>query len=55
MPDRLLFALLAADGVAGDDVAELVSDDALDLVDIVGGVEQPRLEVDGLAPSRRRR
>ena len=35
--------------VAGDDVAELVRDDALDLVHIVGELDQARLEIDGLA------
>ena len=46
---RLLLALAAADRVAGDDVAELVRDHALDLVHVVRGLDQARLEVDGLA------
>ena len=46
---RLLLALPAADRVAGDDVTELVRDHALDLVDVVRRLDQPRLEIDGLS------
>ena len=48
-PDRLVLPARAADRIAGDDVAELVRDDALELVHIVGGLEKPRLDIDGLA------
>ena len=45
---RLLLALAAPDRIAGDDVAELVGDDALDLVHIVRGLDQAGLKIDGL-------
>ena len=48
-PRRLLLALAAADRIPGDDVAELVRDDALQLVHIVRGLDQTGLHVDGLA------
>ena len=35
--------------MAAGDMADLVRDDALDLVDIVGRVDQPAVDVDGLA------
>ena len=45
---RLLSALTAANGVAGDDVAELVRDHALDLVHIVRSFDQAGLKIDRL-------
>ena len=48
-PGRCLGALLQADRVAAGDVAELVRDDALQLVHIVGRLEQARLDIDRLA------
>ena len=49
MPVASFAPLAAADGIAGDDVAELVRDHALQLVDIVGRLDQARLDVDRLA------
>ena len=50
-PGRLLDALLDPDDVAAGDVAELVGDDALHLVGVLGGGEQAGMDVDDL-PAR---
>ena len=48
-PGRLLNAFVHSDDMAAGDVAELVRDHALDLVGIVGGGDQARMQIDDLA------
>ena len=48
-PGRFLGAFAHPDGMTAGDVAELVSDHALKLVDVVGARDQPGLDVDVLA------
>jgi hypothetical protein len=44
----LLFALAEADRMAAGDVAELVRDHALELVDVIGRLDEAGLDVDRL-------
>ena len=45
---RLLGSLAASDRIAGNHVAELVGDDPLELVHIIGRFKQARLDIDRL-------
>ncbi len=49
MAVALLGALIDADGMAAGDVAKLVSDDTLQLIDIVGRGQKPAVDIDDLS------